>query len=194
MFISAPPESADVRRLYRSSVESEGFVMNLTQAWAWCPDVFEGFAALRHELTKHSALRLRDQAVLVSATAAVLGDSYCALAWGTALARQSEPSVAAAVLQGQDLDAGRDRALARWARKVARDPNGTVAADLGDLRRAGFGEREVVEATIFIAFRLAFCTVNGALGIRPDWQLVAAAPQEVVDAVTFGRVPAPKPA
>jgi uncharacterized peroxidase-related enzyme len=196
MFRSPPPESDDVRRLYQCSVESEGFIMNLAKAWAWRPEVFENFAALRNQLTDSSALCMRDLAVLVSATAAALGDSYCAFDWGTVLARQSEPSVASAVLQGRDVAAmtRRDRALARWARKVARDPNRIVAADLSRLRQAGLTECEIVEATIFIAFRVAFCTVNDALGISPDWQLVGAAPTEVVEAVTFGRLPARKPA
>jgi hypothetical protein len=48
-------------------------------------------------------------------------------------------------------------------------------------------EQEIFEATVFIAFRLAFSTVNDALGARPDWQLAAAASPEVRDAVTFGR-------
>lgn len=189
MFVSPPPESDDVQRVYASSVESQGFLMNLTRAWAWRPDVFEGFAALRGQLTKDSALSKRDLAVLVSATAAALGDSYCALAWGTTLATQSNPSVAAAVLKGEDIAAmtERDRALAQWARKVTKDPNRTAAADVGELRKAGFADREIVEATIFVAFRLAFSTVNDALGIHPDRELVAAAPKEVADAVNFGR-------
>lgn len=188
-------ESDDVNRVYQSSVDSQGFQMNLTKAWAWRPEVFEAFAALRAQLTNDSALSKRDLAVLVSATAAARGDSYCALAWGTTLANQAGPSVASAVLKGEDPGAltERDRALVEWARKVVRDPNGTEAADVDRLREAGLAEREIVEATIFIAFRLAFSTVNDALGINPDWQLAGAAPKEVAEAVTFGRAVAGKP-
>jgi uncharacterized peroxidase-related enzyme len=189
MYLSSPPESDDVRRVYAAGIQSQGFLMNLTKAWAWRPDVYEDFAALRNRLTEQSTFSRRELAVLVSATAATIGDSYCALAWGTTLAKQSAPSVAAAVLQGQD-DAAmtqRDRALARWARKVARDPNGTLPADVEELRQAGLSEREIVEATVFVAFRIAFSTVNDALGIPPDAQLVDAAPAPVREAVTFGR-------
>jgi hypothetical protein len=31
----------------------------------------------------------------------------------------------------------------------------------------------------FVAFRIAFSTVNDALGAQPDWQLAAAAPQRL---------------
>lgn len=195
MFISPAPESDDVRRVYESGIKSQGFLMNLVRVWAWRPDVFEGFAALRNQLTTNSTLSKRDLAILVSATAAALGDSYCALAWGTTLAKESEPLVAAAVLKGQHTASmtERDRRLAHWARKVARDPNAIASAEVDALRQAGLGDREIVEATMFVAFRVAFSAVNDALGASPDWELLRAAPKQVAEAVTFGRSVAGKP-
>jgi uroporphyrinogen decarboxylase len=67
-----------------------------------------------------------------------------------------------------------------------------TAADVEALRIAGLSEREIFEATVFAAFRMAFSTVNDALGARPDWQLAQAAPRPVRKAVTFGR-PSAKP-
>jgi uncharacterized peroxidase-related enzyme len=195
MFVSPPPETDDVSQMYRSSAEAQGFLMNLIKAWAWRPEVFTGFGELRAKLMEESALSKRDWAILVSATAAALGDSYCALAWGKTLAQQAGPSVAAAVLKARDQGAltARDRALAGWARKVATSPNETAAADVDELRKVGLCEREIVEITMFVAFRLAFSTVNDALGMTPDWQLAATAPKEVVEAVTYGRPVATKP-
>jgi alkylhydroperoxidase family enzyme len=128
-------------------------------------------------------------AILVCTTAANLGDSYCALAWGNKLAAAAGPAIAAAILRGlttNDLTA-RERALVVWARKVARSPNATTAQDVEDLRAAGIREQEIFEATAFVAFRYAFSAINDALGARPDWQLAKAAPPEVIDAITFGR-------
>jgi hypothetical protein len=48
-------------------------------------------------------------------------------------------------------------------------------------------EREIVDATLVVAFRLAFTTVNGALGAQPDRQLADEAPPQVLESVTFGR-------
>ena len=45
------------------------------------------------------------------------------------------------------------------------------------------------EATAFVAFRLAFSTVNDALGAAPDKRLADDAPHAVRDAVSFGRPP-----
>lgn len=195
MFIAAPEDNEDTARLYRADAESPGFVMNLTRAWAWRPDVFEGFGALRAQLTTKSSLSKREQGVIVCATAAELGDSYCSLAWGKMLADAAGSGAAAAVIGNASCDqlSDRERALAAWCRQVVDDPSGTRARDVAALRDAGFSDQEVFEATVFVAFRLAFSTVNGALGIAPDWQLREAAPQEVREAVGYGRPAAAKP-
>lgn len=191
MFLPPPQPTAAVERIYESNRAAQGFVMNLTSAWAWRPDVFESFAALRGQLTSSSGLSKRDQAVLVCATASQLQDSYCSLAWGKTLAAEAGATAAAAVLKAEDDSAltDRDRALAAWARKVVADPNSTTPADVATLRSAGLDDRTIFEATAFVAFRLAFSTVNDALGANPDWQLVDTAPPEVRSAVTYGRPP-----
>jgi uncharacterized peroxidase-related enzyme len=190
MFIAAPEDSIETAKLYKSSADSQGFVMNLTKAWAWRSEVFDGFAALRNQLTGQSTLSKRELAVLVCGTAAELGDSYCSLAWGKTLAQEAGAANAAAVIANHSAPglSDRDRALAAWARKVVADPNATTETDVDALRRAGLCEREIFEATVFIAFRQAFSTVNDALGIKPDRQLADVSPPEVRAAVTFGRV------
>jgi alkylhydroperoxidase family enzyme len=154
----------------------------------------DGVSAVLGRAAEVGGLTFRQRGVLVAATASTLGDSYCALAWGTRLAGEVGDDVAAAVLAGDDagLDPS-DAALARWARKVATDPNGTTAADVEALRAAGFDDAQILAVTVFVAGRLAFSTVNDALGARPDAELVDRAPGPVRRAVTFGR-PADGPA
>jgi uncharacterized peroxidase-related enzyme len=196
MFLPTPPDTDTTTRLQQQDLAQRGHVMNLTRLWSWQPDVFEGFAALRAALMKDSALTQRDWGVLVCATAASLGDSYCALAWGKTLAGAADAATAVSVLNdepGGELTP-RDQALSRWARQVVSDPNGSSPQDVQALRAAGLSDREIFEATTFIAFRLAFSTVNDALGVQPDWQVAQAAPAEVRAAVTFGRPAAEAPA
>ncbi len=180
------PEAA---AFLESDRAANGYVMNLERAWAWRPEVAGGFGALRKQLTDGSTLTPREIALLVCASAHALGDSYCSLAWGSRLAALAGPSMAAEILRGRDTPAltPREAALRRWADQVVRDPNGSTAAQVEALRTAGLAEREILEATVFVAFRLAFATVNDALGARPDAQLGAAAPPEVQAAVTYGR-------
>jgi hypothetical protein len=42
---------------------------------------------------------------------------------------------------------------------------------------------------VFVALRLAFSTVNDALGARPDAEVFSVAPEDVAAAVTYGRPP-----
>jgi uncharacterized peroxidase-related enzyme len=184
-----------------SSAESEsylereraatGYVMNCERVWAWRPDVAEGFGRLRQQLMKQTSLTAREIALLTCTTVRVLGDSYCSLAWGTRLAALRGAADVATLLQGEDplTSTSREVALRKWAEQVVRDPNGASAKQVEKLRAAGLSDQEIFEATVHIAFRLAFSAVNDALGAVPDREVVAAAPSEVVAAVTYGRWP-----
>lgn len=191
MFLNEPSTAEAVAYLEKGCAGS-GYVMNFERAWAWRPDLAEAFAVLRKQLIEPTSLTPREIALLVCTTARELGDSYCSLAWGTNLARMRGAAAVAEVLRGADAPAStaREVALRQWAEQIVRDPNGASATQVDNLRSAGLSDREIFEATVHVAFRLAFSAVNDALGARPDHQLVAAAPAEVVAAVTYGRPPA----
>jgi uncharacterized peroxidase-related enzyme len=188
-FLAEPPEDEATRRLHESDLSSDGYIGNTTRLWCWRPDTAEAFTALRAALSRASTLSEREFAVLVTATAAERGDSYCALAWGSRLARLVDDDTAALVLAGEVSPTltEREAALADWARRVVRDPNATTRGDVERLRELGLDDREIFEATTFIALRLAFSTVNDALGAPPDPELAEEAPERVRAAVTWGR-------
>ncbi len=190
MFLDHPPSSASVDRAFANDLESDGYVMNLTRLWSWRPEVADAFGDARATLLDDCELTDADMALLVAATAAARSDSYCSLAWGRKLAKFVGPDAAASVIAGglEGLDE-RAQALTGWARQVVADPNATSSADVQTLRDAGLSDRAIFEATALIAFRLAFSTVNDALGAAPDVQAVEAAPDAVRAAVTFGRPP-----
>jgi uncharacterized peroxidase-related enzyme len=181
--------SEEAREYLEKEREASGFVMNLVRGWAWRPDVAEAFADLRAQLSAKTTLSMRERAVMVCAAAGASGDSYCSLAWGSKLAELTSAPTAADVLRGRDAPdlSPREAALRHWADQVARDANAIQAADVEALRTAGLTDREIFEATAFVAFRMAFSTVNDALGARPDKKLAVKAPKEVRDAVTYGR-------
>ncbi|MGC4896708.1 carboxymuconolactone decarboxylase family protein [Micromonospora sp. DT31] len=187
-FLPEPPSTPAVAAAYRDDLASDGYVNNLTRVWCWRPDVLASFQNTRADLLAGSTLSSREVAVLVAATAAAREDSYCALAWGSRLAELSDEATAARVLRGVDPGLSeRETALAGWARQVVRDPNATTEGDARRLRDAGLSDQEIFEATTLVAFRLAFSTVNDALGARPDPPLAQRAPGLVREAVTFGR-------
>jgi len=187
-FLALPQLSPAVRRLYDSDVDDVGYVMNLSRLWAHLPGTQDALFELLARATTAGSLTSRQRGILVSACASTLGDAYCSLAWGTRLASEAGAAQAGRVLQGDDdgLDAA-DQALARWARRITEDPNGTAPDDVQALRDAGHDDTEIFAITLFVALRIAFSTVNDALGARPDPQLAAGAPEEVRTAVSFGR-------
>ena len=167
-FLAAPRHTPEAQRLFDDDLEGVGYVTNVSRLWAYMPTTLEGLSDLMGQATQAGSLTLRQRAVLVTAAASTLGDSYCSLAWGKKLAAETGPEVAAAVIRGADdgLDPG-ERALAQWARAVATDPNAIEARDVQGLRDAGFDEAQIFAITTFVALRLAFSTINDALGAAP---------------------------
>jgi uncharacterized peroxidase-related enzyme len=194
-FLPEAPANDATEAVYASDRESDGYVWNVTRLWGWRPDLYASFAALRTELMESSGLTARDFAVLVAATAAQRDDSYCSYAWGQKLASLTDGETAGQVLTGEVAPelSERESALAGWARRVVDDPNATTAEDVARLREVGLSDREIFEATAFVGFRLAFSTVNDALGAAPDKQLADAVPEPVRSAVTYGRAAASEP-
>lgn len=189
-FLAVPQSTDEVQSLYDDDVEQVGYVMNASRVWAHQPATHDGLFALLGQASRAGGLTLRQRGVLVTACASTLGDAYCSLAWGNKLAGEAGAEVAAGVLRGDDdlLDPA-ERALARWARQVTRDPNGTGPDDVQALREAGYDDGQIFAVTAFVALRIAFSTVNDALGARPDRALDEAVPAPVRDAVRFGRRP-----
>jgi alkylhydroperoxidase family enzyme len=187
-YLAASPETPEARRLFDDDLAGLGYVMNASRLWAHLPQSLDALSELLAETTRAGSLSFRQRAVLVTSAAAALGDSYCSLAWGQKLAAAARPEVAAAVINGGTEGLADDeKALAVWARLVARDPNAITNDDVEALRRVGFADGQIFAITAFVALRLAFATVNDALGAVPDRELRASVPEEVGSAVSFGR-------
>ena len=191
-FLPTPETTDEVQALYDEDVEDLGFVMNASRLWAHDPSAFDALFALLHGVTKAAGLTVRERGILVTACASTLGDSYCSAAWGYKLTAIPEAgtdaATVAAILRGHDHGlTSAEHAMADWARRVARDPNGTTAADVQALRDEGFDDARIFAITVFVAGRIAFSTVNDALGALPDAGLRALAPGAVLDAITYGR-------
>ena len=164
--------------------ERLGFVMNATRLWGHLPAAKQSLFDLMAMAAAGGSLTFHQQAVLVTATATALGDPYCALAWGSRLAREAGVEVATDIVceNPHQLD-DEDRVLTEWARRVVTDPNGTTADDVEALRAAGFSDDQIFALTAYIALRIAFSTVNDSLGAQPDPELIARAPEELVRSI-----------
>jgi SAM-dependent methyltransferase/alkylhydroperoxidase family enzyme len=187
-FLQMPKVSEAAQRMFDEDIDDYGFVMNASRLWAYAPEVCERLFDLLGSVTKLGSLSLRQRGILVAATASTLGDAYCSLAWGSKLAGESSATIAGNVLRGVDdeLDDS-EKALAAWARHVVSDPNGVTEVNVEELQSVGFTDTQIFAITVYVAGRLAFATVNDALGAQPDYELAAGVPREVRDAVHYGR-------
>jgi uncharacterized peroxidase-related enzyme len=177
-----------VQALFNLDLAEMGFVMNSSRLWAYQPEALAVLFGLMSQVASARPIRYRERGILVAACASALGDSYCSLAWGTKLAEKTDAQLAAGVLRGDDGALSEaERAMAAWARRVARDPNGTRTEDVQELRDAGFSDADIFAMTVYVALRIALSTVNDALGARPDAEYRTLAPAPVRDAVTYGR-------
>jgi len=191
-FLDTPSETADARRLFDSDVDEIGYVMNATRLWAYQPVVLEGLFGLMKDASIAADLTVRQRGILVAAMASTLRDSYCSLSWGSKLAGRADAAVAAGVLRGDDDGlTPAEHAMAEWARTITNDPGRASQADIESLRATGFSDRQIFAITTFVALRIAFSTVNGALGALPDASLRTSVPTEVIGAVPYGRPIAP---
>jgi uncharacterized peroxidase-related enzyme len=187
-FLPEPPTSEAAQALYDEDVTETGYVWNVSRLWSYQPDTVERLFELMSHAFRASGLGFRQRGILVTAAASSLGDSYCSLAWGGKLAGVSDPDLAAGVLTGVDTGlTDQEKAMAAWARAIVKDPNATTPADVDRLREAGLTDPQIFAVTVFVALRLAFSTVNDALGAFPDAPLIESLPDAVVQAVSFGR-------
>ena len=177
--------------MYEADRSGQGYVAHLTRVWANSPEALDALSYGLKEATITAGLDSRTRALLVTACAATIGDSYCSLAFGSQLARAAGDDTASAVITGKDGALSADeRALARWARRVASDPSATTEEEVDSLRALGYDDRQIFAITLFVALRLAFSTVNNALGAAPDAELAERVPAALLSAVTYGREPA----
>jgi alkylhydroperoxidase family enzyme len=188
MYLSAAPSSPAAEQMFAEDVEAMGYVMTGSRAWAHLPALHDGLFELLGRAAEAAGLTLRQRGILVTSCASTLGDAYCSMAWGWKLSREAGAEIAADVLRGVDerLDA-RERALAGLARRLASDPNAVGPDDVQVLRDAGYDDAQILAITAYVALRLAFSTVNDALGVQPEPELAALAPAAVREAITYGR-------
>lgn len=173
-FLHDPEPDLEARAIFAEDVESWGFVMNLSLLWSHQPRALEGLLALARQVATDGGLTPRQRYLIVLAGSAARESSYCVLAWQRKFPGLLEPPTVAGVVAGDPGAPGLDdaeRALVGWVRRVVQSPATTGPGDVEALRVAGYSEREIFAITVFAALRMAFSTVNDALGAEPDEEL-----------------------
>ena len=190
-FLSDAPLDPQVEQMYATDLDLQGYVANQTRLWAHSPESLTLLSYVLKRAADAAGLTARQRALVVTTCASTLGDAYCSLAFGTKLAGVAGEGTAERAVTGDDGGLSpAERALVGLTRQMVRDPNSTTAEHVEALRSVGYDDHQIFAIALFVALRLAYATVNDALGAVPDAELVAHAPVGVRAAVDFGRQPA----
>jgi hypothetical protein len=90
-FLSSAPLSPEAKKMFDGDIEGMGYVANVSRLWAHLPAALNDIADLMGRTVDAGGLSPTQRAVLVTATASTLGDSYCSMAWGKRLASETSP-------------------------------------------------------------------------------------------------------
>lgn len=189
-FLSEPAPSDGQQKMYDEDLADDGFVWDNSRLWGHQPALQDQLGALIGATAAAAGLSNREKAMLVLGQATTIGDSYCSVAWSRWLTEWEDAETALAALRHDETPFDeRERALADWARTVARDPNAATAADIQRLRDVGFDDPQILALTLYTATRMALSITNDALGARPDRALADMLDPAVRETITWGRQP-----
>lgn len=173
MIITTPaPEDADghVAQMYRSDIDTDGFVYAHSRVMAVNPEAHEAFEALIHAIMPSIGVRTYELATL--AAAAAIGSPHCLLAHGRKALRSGAMDEEELVRLSRDPEdaslSPADAAVMRYAARVCRDAAEMTDADSQELRDVGFSDRQIVDITLAAAARNYFSRTLLALSVDVD--------------------------
>lgn len=190
-FLEEPAPGEGRQKMYDGDLAEDGYVWDNSRLWAHQPTLDEQLGALIRAAATAAGLSNREKAMLVIGQASVIGDSYCSFAWSRWLTEWEDAETALAAVRADETPFDeRERALGRWARAVAGDPNATTPDEVQGLRDVGFDDPQILALTLYAALRIALSTTNDALGARPDLALAETLDPAIRATITWGRQPA----
>ena len=194
MFIDAVAEDAAtgaVAEYYRQQRAAWGFLPNYAGAFSTRPDVAQAWNALNAAIRDGMDRRRFELATIAAARA--LHSTYCTAAHSKFLrdvcgdeqslvAIAQDPSGAALSEQ--------DRAVYRFAAKVATDAASISQQDVDELREVGLSDAEVADVVFAASARSFFTRVLDGLGAQLDAQTAVTFSPDLLGSMVVGRPPA----
>src|SRR6201996_7621017 len=169
-----------------------GFLPDYAYAFGSRPDVAAAWNALSGAI--RSGLDRREYELATLAAARALRSTACTIAHSMFL-RDACADETTVRLIAQDPDGGalepRDRAIYRFAAKVATDAASITQADVDELRAAGLGDADIVNVVYAAGARAFFTKVLDGLGVQVDPETAQAFDGDLLASMIVGRpVPA----
>jgi uncharacterized peroxidase-related enzyme len=158
-----------VREMYGQVHRRFGYVPNWAKVFSVRPGVMDGWTALLKSIQPNLSARSYELATLAAARA--LGCSYCSLAHGSVLATKVfDPVAVTAIMTGAPESPlePRERAMMKFAEKVAVNADRITPADIEELRSHGYGDEDIFDVAATAAARCFFSKLLDALGVQAD--------------------------
>lgn len=181
---TTPPGMArgPVREMYLGQQSAFGYVPNYAKAFCHRPELMTLWADLQRGIRRHIEPARFELVTLAAALA--LRSSSCSLAHGRKLTEHFPPEavsavveeVAAALGDGVDVPANdsgsplseAERAMVRYAARVAHDATRITPADVAELSHHGLTGGEIFDLAATAAARAFFTKVLDGVGAAPD--------------------------
>ena len=197
MFISGVGEDVaqgDVAEYYEGQRAAWGFLPNYAPAFSSRPDVARAWNALN--LAVRGGMDRRRFEIATIAAARARRSTYCTAAHSAFLRDVCGDEAAMASIAEHPDGAAlseQDRAVYRFAGKVAADAASVDQDDVDSLRAAGLGDAEVADVVFAAAARCFFTAVLDGLGTQLDAQTAQSFPPALLESMVVGRPVAVSP-
>jgi uncharacterized peroxidase-related enzyme len=182
---SASGELAD---FYQQQQGAWGFLPNYALAFSPRPEVARAWGQLNQAVRDGMDRRRFEIATIAAARA--LRSTYCTAAHSMFLrdvcGDETTMTTLARDPSGESLDE-RDRAVYRFAAKVAADASAVEQADVDELRELGFTDGDVADVVYAAAARSFFTRVLDGLGAQLDVRTADTFPPDVLASLVVGR-------
>lgn len=165
----------------------DGPQKNMRSVFAHRPAVYAAWRQLSGAITANMDERRYELVTL--AAAGGLRSSYCSLAHGLVLLERhvSEDELLTLAVDPDSAPLTPvESAAMRFARKVVQDAISISAEDVAELRELGLSDTEIFDIAAAAAARCFFSKTLDALGVQPDAEYAAVAP-ELRKALVTGR-------
>ena len=191
MFISGVGEDVadgEVADYYEGQRAAWGFLPNYAPAFSTRPEVARAWNALN--LAVRGGMDRRRFEIATIAAARARRSTYCTAAHSAFLRDVCDDEAAmVAIVEHPDGEglSEQDRAVYRFAGKVATDASSIEQADVDALRSVGLTDADVADVVFAASARLFFTAVLDGLGTRLDEQTARTFDPEVLEAMVVGR-------
>jgi uncharacterized peroxidase-related enzyme len=178
---------------YRQQRDSWGFLPNYAGAFGHRPDVAQAWNALNLAIRGGMDRRRFELATIAAARA--LHSTYCTAAHSKFLrdicGDETSLHRIAQAPDGETLDE-QDRAVYRFAAKVATDAASVEQHDVDQLHAAGLSDADIADVVYAAAARCFFTRVLDGLGAQLDVQIAQAIDPDLYASMVVGRQAADK--